>query len=106
MSDAAGLKNFRVNSFSVVSHAQPELARAITDFYLDAPRLRMEERISDRLDGNLVKLVGEEGSQPPRCALDVDVKLGRRRLGLLGRELLGTPADRRFQIRALVYRGA
>ena len=57
-------------------------------------------------DGNVVKLVGEKRSQPAGCALDVELKLGRRRLRLIGRELLRNPANRGLQIRALVHRGA
>jgi hypothetical protein len=106
MSASAGLKNFRVDTFAVISHTYAEFASTISDFHLDVPRVRVTEGVAERLGGNVVKLACEERSQRPGCALDIGVKVRRRGLRLTGRELLGKPADRRFQIRALVFRGA
>jgi hypothetical protein len=52
----------------------------------------VSERVTERLDGNMVKLAGENRSQSPRCALNVDLKLRRRRVRLVGSEVLAKPA--------------
>src|SRR5690348_13001540 len=106
MSAAAGLENFRVDAPAVISHTYAEFASAISDFHLYVPRVGVAEGVAERHGGNVVKLACKERSQRPRCALDIDAEVRRRRFRLTGRELLAKPADRRFQIRALVFRGA
>ena len=54
------LEHRAVDAPAAILHAQPELIAAVADVHVDARRLRVLERIAERLDGDLVDLVTED----------------------------------------------
>src|SRR5208282_5398155 len=52
--------------FLVVPHAQTELLIVISDFNLDLPGLGVAEGVAERLSGNPVDFVAQNGMQIPR----------------------------------------
>src|SRR5258707_718784 len=58
---SAPIANSWVDSTSVVAHLQPKLRNSIGNFRLDFFRLRMAERVSQRLAGNSVDFIAKYG---------------------------------------------
>src|ERR1700677_2130111 len=98
----AVLKNFRVDSFSVVANPQPEFLPVVPDFHFDVLRARVEECVAQSLDRDSVDFVADDRSQASRRALDVDMNIRTCRLAMMCGELVAEPANGCFQVRTLM----
>ena len=63
-------ENRRIDAFSVIPHTQSELLIVVADFNLDLLGLGVPEGIAQRLGGNFVDLVTEDGMQISRFAFN------------------------------------
>src|SRR5215472_1144800 len=63
MTVAAVLKHLRVNSTTVVADDYAQECRSIINFHFDAGRLRMAERIYQRLPANAVNIITNDRPQ-------------------------------------------
>ena len=54
-------KNGRIDTFSMVPHAQSKLLIVIADFNLNLPGLGVLKRVPQRLSGNPVNFVTKDG---------------------------------------------
>src|SRR5215469_1298041 len=75
---AARLQNLRINSFTVVPDAHPQLALVITDFDVNPSRARVVKRIADPLAGDAVHLVPQDRVQIARLTFHLDAEVYRR----------------------------
>jgi hypothetical protein len=54
-------KNDRIDTFSIVPHAQSRLLIVIADFNFDLPGLGVLKRVPQRLSGNPVNFLTQDG---------------------------------------------
>jgi hypothetical protein len=67
---ALAREDCRINAPSVVPHAEPELSIIISDFNLNLPSLGVPKCVAQRLGGNPVDLVTQDGMQISRLAFN------------------------------------
>ena len=65
---SAGLKNFRIDAFSVIADMYAEQARVVTNLGFDLGCLRMLECIPNQFAGNPINLILKERLQWPLLA--------------------------------------
>src|SRR4029077_4147252 len=84
---AAAREHARLDAAPIVPDAQPELLAVVANVHFDLVRLRMPERVAQRLGGNPVDLVSEDRREIARRALHVHVESGTMRAAAIA-ELL------------------
>ena len=98
MSVATVMKNLRVDSFSVIADAQPEIACVIPDLHFDALRACVEECVAHSLDRDAGDFVADDRSLTSGCALDIDMEIGRSWLVIMRGEFAAEFADGCLQV--------
>ena len=90
----ARTQELRIDPGPVVADQQPQVLGRVRDFHFDAARLRVTERVDQRLASDAVDLITNYRVQRTGCAFDDDPKPERIRYVELG----SNPGERLFEI--------